>query len=311
MKIGIVGAGFVGSTAAYTMVLRGVGSRIVLVDRNQALAEAQAQDIVHATPFANALQVTAGGFDDLDGAGVVILAAGVNQQPGETRIHLLDRNAQVFAAIIPPVLRAAPDAVLLVATNPVDAMTQIALKIAKLPRGRVFGSGTILDTARFRALLGRRLGVSAASIHAQVLGEHGDSEVLHWSGAQAGGLPIRAFAAQQRSALTDAARAEIDDGVRRAAYRIIAGKGATYFGIGTGLSRIVRSILSDDHAVLTLTTVNDEVEGVPEVALSLPRVVGAAGIVGTVYPDLDEGERAELRRSAEILKQAIDGVTAV
>ena len=310
MKIGVVGAGFVGSTAAYTMVLQGVGSQIVLVDRNHALAEAQAQDIVHATPFTSGLRVVAGDYPDLAGAGVVILSAGVGQRPGETRIQLLDRNAAVFAAIIPPVLKAAPDAILLVATNPVDVMAQVAQRLSGLPRGRVFGTGTVLDTARFRALLGQRLGVSPASVHAHVLGEHGDTEVLHWSGARVGGLPIRAFAAQQRSALTDAARQEIDTGVRRAAYRIIEGKAATYFGIGAGISRIVRSILSDDHAVLTLGTVNDDIEGVPEIALSLPRIVGRGGILGTLYPDLDEGERRELRHSAETLKQAVDGITA-
>ena len=171
-KIGIVGAGFVGSTAAYAMVMRGVGSDIVIVDLNRAAAEAQASDIVHAVPFAYSANVRAGDYPDLAGADIVLLSAGVNQQPGETRIQLLGRNASVFGTIIPKVLQAAPDAVLVVATNPVDVMTQIAQRISGLPASRVVGSGTILDTARFRSLLAGHLGVSPKSVHAQV-GGHG------------------------------------------------------------------------------------------------------------------------------------------
>ncbi|MCB9949127.1 MAG: L-lactate dehydrogenase [Rhodospirillaceae bacterium] len=311
MKIGIVGAGAVGSTAAYAMVLRGVGSEVVLVDRNEALARAQAQDIVHATPFASPIHVRAGDYDALAGAGIVVLSAGVGQRPGETRIQLLDRNAEVFRAVIPQVLAVAPDAILLVATNPVDVMTQAALKISSLARARVIGSGTILDTARFRALLGEHLGVSPRSVHAYVLGEHGDSEVLHWSGARAGAMSVRAFAAQVRMPLTDAVMAGIDEAVRRAAYRIIDGKGATYYGIGAGLARIAQAILADDRSVMTVSALNDDVEGVPEVALSLPRIVGAAGILQDMQPDLDEGERAALRRSAETLKAAVTSMTAL
>ncbi|MCB9949040.1 MAG: L-lactate dehydrogenase [Rhodospirillaceae bacterium] len=311
MKIGIVGAGAVGSTAAYAMVLRGVGSEVVLVDRNEALARAQAQDIVHATPFASPIQVRAGDYEALAGAGIVVLSAGVGQRPGETRIQLLDRNAEVFRAVIPQVLAVAPDAILLVATNPVDVMTQAALSISGLPRARVIGSGTILDTARFRALLGEHLGVSPRSVHAYVLGEHGDSEVLHWSGARAGAMSVRAFAAQVRMPLTDAVMAGIDEAVRRAAYRIIDGKGATYYGIGAGLARIAQAILADDRSVMTVSTLNDEVEGVADVALSLPRIVGAAGILQDMQPDLDDGERDALRRSAETLKAAVESMTAI
>jgi L-lactate dehydrogenase len=182
MKIGVVGVGFVGSAAAYAMVMRGVGSEIVLVDYNPALAEAQAEDILRATPFAHPIQVRAGTYDDLAGAAVVVLAAGVNQKPGESWLELLGRNAAVFEAIIPPVLAVAGDAILLIATNPVDVMTHVAFDIARrtagLPATRVIGSGTVLDTARFRALLAGHLGISPKSVHAHVLGEHGDSEVL-------------------------------------------------------------------------------------------------------------------------------------
>ena len=216
MKIGIVGAGFVGSTAAFAMVMSNVGSEIVIVDINEALAAAQAQDVVHATPFAASRDVRAGSFDDLDGAAIVVLAAGVGQKPGETRIQLLDRNAAVFADIIPRVLKAAPEAIFLIATNPVDIMTQIATRISGLPPARVIGSGTILDTARFRSLLAEHLGIASHSTHAYVLGEHGDSEVLIWSGATAGNIPIRSFAAQVRAPITAEVRARIDAGVRRA-----------------------------------------------------------------------------------------------
>ena len=311
MKIGIVGAGQVGASTAYAMVLRGVGSEIHIVDLNARLAEAQAQDISHAAPFANPVRVYASDYAALDGAGIVVLSAGVAQRPGETRIELLDRNAAVFGKVIPQVLANAPDAVLLVATNPVDIMTAIATRISGLPPSRVVGSGTILDTARFRALLGTHLGIAPQSVHAFVLGEHGDSEFLNWSGAMAGGLPVRDFAAQMRVALTQEVRDRIDDGVRRAAYRIIEGKGATYYGIGAGLARLSQAIRDNERTVMTVSTVNPDIEGIKDVALSLPRVVGASGVVADLSPSLDDEERHALRHSAEVLKAAGDGVAVL
>ncbi|NBC32326.1 MAG: L-lactate dehydrogenase [Alphaproteobacteria bacterium] len=304
MKIGIIGAGAVGSSAAYAMALRGVGSEIILVDLDEKLAQAQAQDIIHATPFAHPVPIRAGGYETLAGARIVILSAGVSQRPGETRIQLLDRNAAVFQKIVPEVLHYAPEAILLVATNPVDIMTHIATRIAGLPAHRVIGSGTVLDTARFQSLLGQHLGISPRSVNAQVLGEHGDSEVLHWSGAMAGGLPVRAFAAQVRMALTDSLMARIDESVRRAAYWIIEGKGATYYGIGAGLARICQAIQNDDRSVMTVSLVNGDIEGVRDVALSLPRILGARGVVQDIYPELSAAEAAALRNSAEIIKDA-------
>lgn len=199
------------------MVMQGVGSEIVIVDLNERAAAAQAQDIVHATPFAHPLAVRAGGYDALADAAVVVVTAGVNQKPGETRIQLLERNAAVFADVVPRVLAAAPDAVLMIATNPVDIMTQIATRISGLPPARVIGSGTILDTARFRSLLGHHLGISPHSVYASVLGEHGDSEVLVWSSAMAGNIPITAFAAQIGAAVTAPVRKDIEARVRHAA----------------------------------------------------------------------------------------------
>ncbi len=304
MKIGIVGAGYVGSAAAYAMLLRGVGSEIVLVDRNEKLAIAQAQDIAHAAPFAAAIRVEAGDYADLAGAGIVVLAAGVGQKPGESRLALLERNAAVFEDIIGRVLAVAPAAILIVATNPVDIMTDVATRLSGLPPGRVLGSGTILDTARFRSLLGQHLGISPRSVHAYVLGEHGDSEVLVWSSATAGNIAIPSFAAQVRAALTAAVRSEIEDGVRNAAYRIIDGKGATWYGIGAGLARIAEAILGDERAVLTVSMLTPEVEGVEQVTLSLPRVLGAAGVLTDLEPDLDADERRALKASAEVLKES-------
>ena len=303
MKVGIVGTGMVGSAAAFALALGGGASEVVMIDHNPARAIAEAEDISHAVPFGRPVTVRAGDYPDLAGAGVVILAAGVAQAPGETRLQLLERNAEVFRLIIARVTRAAPDAILLVATNPVDVMTHVATKLSGLPPSRVIGSGTILDTARFRSLVGRHLGIAPQSVHAYVLGEHGDSEVLAWSAARAGSTPLATFAAQVGAALTDDVRAQIDHGTRRAAYRIIEGKGATWHGIGAGLARIVRAIAADEGAVLSISTLTREVGGVPSVTLSLPRVLAAKGITAELRPDLDQPETEALAASARLLAE--------
>ena len=301
MKVGIVGAGMVGSAAGFALALSGHVSHLVLVDLNPALARAQAEDIAHAVPFAAATLVDHGDYAALDGADVVILSAGVAQKPGESRLELLARNAEVFREVTGNVLAHAPGAILLVASNPVDIMTDITRRLTGLPPERVIGSGTILDTARFRWLLGRHLGITPGSVHAYVLGEHGDSEVLAWSGARAGSVSLASFAQQRGVALDTDTRARIDDNVRNAAYTIIEGKGATWYGIGGGLARIVRAIANDERAVLSLSMAGAEVLGVPDVALSLPRVIGRSGISATLMPDLDAGETAGLIRSAKML----------
>lgn len=309
MKVGIVGAGMVGSAAGYAMALLGTVQEVVFVDLNAALARAQAEDIAHAVPFASATLVRSGGYDALAGAGIVILAAGVGQKPGETRLQLLSRNAEVFRSIVGEVLRVAPDAILLVASNPVDIMTDVTTRLSGLPARRVIGSGTILDTARFRSLLGDHLGIAPQSVHAYVMGEHGDSEVLAWSAARAGSVSLRSFAAQVGAPLTDSVRARIDDGVRNAAYTIIDGKGATWYGIGAGLARIVRAILRDEQAVLSVSIMTGEVEGVRDVALSVPRVVGRAGVTADLFPELDAEEHAALQRSAQLLKDTASALS--
>src|SRR5262245_34568112 len=284
MKVGIVGCGFVGATAGYALVMRGVGREIVLVDKNSARAAAEADDIRHAVPFAHPLEVRSGGYEDLAGCCVVLLCAGVGQKPGETRLQLLQRNAAVFREIVPAVLKQAPAAVLVVATNPVDVMTQLAARFAArcgIPPGCVLGSGTTLDTARFRSLLGRHCGVDPHHVHAYVIGEHGDSEVLTWSLATIGGMPLEAFARLRGIDLSEAIRQDIDRQVRGAAYTIISGKAATYYGIGSALARIVDVILHDQRAVMTVGAPTADVVGIRNVTVSLPRLVGGQGVLET------------------------------
>jgi len=308
-KIGIVGTGFVGATAAYALVMRGVGGELVLVDKNEARAKAEADDIFHAVPFANPFRVSAGDYAALAGCQVVVIAAGVNQKPGETRLQLLERNATIFKSVIPEVLGHAPEAVLVIATNPVDIMTHLTAHYAAefgVPASRIVGSGTTLDTARFRALLGHYTGVNADNVHGYVIGEHGDSEVLAWSLVTVGTIPLEIFCRDQGLQLDDAVRQEIDQKVRRAAYTIIEGKGATYYGVGSALARIVAAILDDQRALLTVCTPVSEVAGVTEVTLALPHIVGGAGILGTLPLPLAEAEQTALQASAKIIKEALD-----
>jgi L-lactate dehydrogenase len=308
MKVGVVGSGLVGSSAAYAMVMSGAASELVLVDVNESLARAQAEDLLHATPFATPTRVVAGDYASLAGARAVVLCCGVAQRPGETRLELLERNAAVFRQVVPQVARHAAEAVLLVASNPVDIMTDVVAKLAPLPFGRVVGSGTILDTARFRTLVGEHLGVTPNSIHAYVLGEHGDSEVLVWSSIRIGGLALAEFAAQVDRPLTAEVRARIDDGVRRAAYRIIARKGATCYGIGAGLARIVRAVRDDEHAVLTVSAPTSVAGDPRPVCFSLPRVVAARGIETTLEPALSDDEAAALAGSTRIIRDAAEAL---
>jgi L-lactate dehydrogenase len=306
MKAGIVGCGFVGSTAAYTLVLKGLVSELVLIDVNARAAQAHAEDILHATPFARAVRVVAGDYSLLEQADVVILCCGVGQRPGETRLQLLERNAAVFSGVVGQVLRVAKDPILLVASNPVDIMTHVTVKLSGLSPEKVIGSGTILDTARFRALLGEHLDVSPSSIHAYVLGEHGDSEVLAWSSVKVGGMPIADFARQRGKHLTEEAIAGISDGVRSAAYRIIEGKGSTYFGIGAGLAHIIQAIRDDERRILTISGLTGDMDELKGTCLSLPRLVGAGGILAEFCPDLSNAEDESLRISAAVLREAMN-----
>jgi L-lactate dehydrogenase len=311
MKIGIVGCGMVGSTAAYALVMSGVGREIVLVDLNRKRAEAEANDIFHGVPFAHPLTIHSGDYSDLDGAKVVVIAGGVAQKPGETRLQLLQRNADVFRQIVPSVLKHAPEAVLLVVTNPVDIMTHLAAHFAAqlgVSHTRVIGSGTTLDTARFRALLGRHFDIDPQHVHAYVLGEHGDSEVLAWSQASIAGLSLEEFARVHGTPLARTDREQIDENVRRAAYQIIAGKGATYYGIGSAVARIVDVLLHDQRAILTVCARIRGVPGCEGVTLALPHLVGGEGVLATIPLQLEDPEREDLKRSASVIREAIESL---
>src|SRR4051794_19288926 len=311
MKVGVVGSGLVGSTAAYALVMRGVGRQIVLVDKNEARAVAEADDIRHAVPFAHPLEVRAGGYAELAGCRAVVLCAGVGQKPGETRLQLLQRNAAVFREVVPAVLKAAPEAVVIVATNPVDVMTHLAARFAAeagVTAGPVFGSGTTLDTARFRTLIGTHCGVDSRHVHGYVVGEHGDSEVLTWSLVTIGGMPLKEFARMRGITDPETVRKDVDEKVRRAAYSIIAGKGATYYGIGCALARIVDSVLHDQRSILTVCAPTPDVLGVKDVTVALPRLVGGRGVIETFPLPLAEPEQAQLRASAGVIRTALDEI---
>lgn len=312
MKIGVVGCGMVGSASAYALVMSGVGREIVLVDLNRARAEAEANDIYHAVPFAHPLTVRAGDYRDLANARIVIIAGGVAQKPGENRLQLLQRNASVFHQIVPSILHHAPETILLVVTNPVDIMTHVAASFAAefgVPPSRVLGTGTTLDTARFRALLGRHFGVDPHHVHAYVIGEHGDSEVLVWSQATIAGLSLDEFAKVNGKPLTSADRKEIDKQVRGAAYQIIAGKGATYYGIGSAVARIVDVLLHDQRAILTICCRISDLPDCHGLILALPHLVGGTGALAAIPLPLDTTEHEGLRRSAGVLREAIESLT--
>jgi L-lactate dehydrogenase len=316
MKVSVIGAGDVGATTAYALVMRGVCREIVLVDLNKARAQAEADDILHAVPFTHPVRISSGDYADIRGSRVVIITAGAAQKPGETRLELLSRNASIFRSIVPQVIEYARDSIILVATNPVDVLTHLTADIADkygIHRSRVIGSGTTLDTARFRALLGEHLGINPQHVHGYVLGEHGDSEFIPWSLITVGGVPLDEFCRQWDICTDDAVKADIEQQVRDAAYAIINGKGSTYYGIGSALSRIVEVILRDQRALLTVCTPIRELSGISNVTVSLPHLVGGQGILDTILLplNLDETEEAKLRASAEVVKQAYESLKMV
>jgi L-lactate dehydrogenase len=314
MKVGIVGSGNVGAGAANAIVLRGVAREIVMVDINTKRAMAEAEDILHAVPFSShAVVVRQGEYSDLDGCSVVVITAGVAQKPGETRLQLLERNASIFKGMIPQIVASAPDAVLVVATNPVDIMTHLAAHYAAplgVPRKHVIGSGTTLDTARFRSILGRELDVDPEHVHGYVVGEHGDSEVLAWSMTTVGTVPLEDYAQARGIELSATLMQEVDDGVRRAAYRIIEGKGSTYYGIGAALARIVQAIVRDQRSLLTVSVPVETIGDVHDITFALPAIVGGDGIISVLPAPLNDEEEALLEHSARTLRQALDELAA-
>jgi len=279
------------------------------VDKNEKRARAEANDLLHAVPFVHPLKVRAAGYEDLAGSRVVIIAAGVSQKPGESRLDLLKRNADVFRDVVPEVAANAPHALLLIATNPVDIMTYMAAQFASesgVPVQRVVGSGTMLDTARFRSLLGAHVGVDPQHVHAYVIGEHGDSEVLAWSLVTVGSMHLKEFCVQHGFQIDDATRESIDTDVRNAAYIIIEGKGATYYGIGSALAKIVDVVVHDQRSVLTVTTsAGTEEGGVSDTCISRPRVMGGQGVLSTLDLPLNSEEARAFTRSTETVREVI------
>ncbi|MBP7146753.1 MAG: L-lactate dehydrogenase [Acidobacteria bacterium] len=303
MKIAVVGAGLVGATAAYALMIGGLASEIVLVDADRRRAEGEAMDLAHGAPFARPVTVRAGTLEDCAGARLVVLAAGAAQRPGQDRLDLLRANAEVFRSIVPPLARAAPDSVLLVVSNPVDVLTYAALRLSGFPAARVIGSGTVLDTARLRSLVGQRLAIDPRSVHVYVVGEHGDSEVVLWSRAMVAGMPLDEFCRQRGTDCGAAERAQLAAEVRRAAYEIIERKRATYYAIGLGVRQVVEAILRSQRTVLTVSSLLQGELGLADVCLSLPAVLDAGGVGHLLVPAMDEPEAAALRRSADVLRE--------
>jgi L-lactate dehydrogenase len=277
-KVGLVGTGMVGASFAYALMQRGLTNELVLVDRDTARAEGEAMDLNHGLPFVRPMRMYAGSYAQLAGAEVVVITAGANQRPGETRLDLLQRNAAVFREIVPQVVAAAPASIIVIATNPVDILTTISDQIAGLAPGRVIGSGTILDTARFRYLLGDYYRVDPRSVHAYIVGEHGDSELALWSLANIGGVRLSDFVGANGRGYDQAALDSIFEQTRTAAYEIIKRKHATYYAIGLGLLAIVEAVLRDQHTVLTVCSPLHGQYGVDGIAISLPTIVGRNGI---------------------------------
>lgn len=303
MKVGIIGAGNVGSATAFALIMQGIARKVILIDSNEKRAIAEASDIAHAAPFSYAGKIKSGNYPDLDGADIVIITAGANQKPGEPRTALLERNVSIFKTIVPQIAQYAPNSIIVVATNPVDIMTSVALKLSGFAKEHVLGSGTVLDSARFRTLLGYHLSVSPKSVHANVLGEHGDSEVLIWSSAVAGSIQIEELATQIGKPFTPALKTEIDDQVRNAAYSIIEGKGATAYGIAGALSRICLAISSNEHAALNVSAFHEEIEGARNICMAYPCLVGKRGIIGKLSPRFSAKEHIDLSLSAKKIEE--------
>jgi L-lactate dehydrogenase len=304
-RVAVVGTGNVGATFAYALLLSGLAAEIVLVDANHKKAEGEAMDLNHAMPFAPPARIWAGDYRDCAGAAVTVVAAGTAQKPGESRLDLLKRNADIFGQIIPRVAQHNPDGILLIATNPVDILTYVSYKISGLPSQRVIGSGTILDTARFRYLLSQYFEVDPRSVHAYIIGEHGDSEVPVWSLANIAGMRLPNFCAQQGLEYRQEDMDQIFYQTRDAAYEIIERKGATYYAVAAGIMRIVEAILRDQSTVLSLSSLIEDYCGVQDVCLSLPTVIDGGGAEKVLRLELNQEEIDGLCRSANILKDTI------
>lgn len=305
VRVAVIGTGNVGATFAYALLLSGLASEIVLVDANHKKAEGEAMDLNHAVPLTQPARVWVGDYKDCAGAAVTVITAGAAQKPGESRLDLAARNVEIFRQIVPHIVEHNPNGIILVATNPVDVLSYASWKMSGLPKERVFGSGTILDTARFRFLLSQFFGVDARSVHAFIIGEHGDSEVPVWSAANIAGMRFPVFCEQMGLGCDHSALNNIFEQTRDAAYHIIERKGATYYAVASGILRIVEAILRDQGTVLSVSSLITDYYGIEDVFLSLPTVIDGGGVERTLRLSLDEQEAAGLRKSAELLKNLI------
>ncbi|MBQ4069816.1 MAG: L-lactate dehydrogenase [Alphaproteobacteria bacterium] len=307
MKVSIIGLGSVGSAVATAVKNTGLVHEMVLFDRDGMRARAAAEDLGHASAFSYDIKITAvNNYRPIRGSDIVVIAAGANQRPGETRTDLLHKNAAVISDIVPRVMANVDSrrVKLIIVTNPLDVMVMLAQDLSKLPASRVIGTGTMLDSARLRAILSRQLSVSTQSINAYVLGEHGDSSMINWSSACIGAVPLNDFCKQTKISLPATTRRTIEHRVHNAAYEIIQGRGATWDGIAAAVADLVRCIINDECRILTVSTVDGI--GTRALAMSLPRIVGMDGVVATLSPKMDSAEAASLRRSGKIIRKNYD-----
>ena len=307
-KAAVIGCGFVGASSAFAMMRSGIFSELVLLDANRAKAEGEAMDIAHGLPFSRPMKIYAGDYADLRDCALIVIAAGANQKPGETRLDLVKKNVAILGSIIPQIVRVNREAILLMVSNPVDILTWAAQKLSGLPKNQVLGSGTVLDTARLKYLLGEHLSVDSRSVHAVIIGEHGDSELAVWSGANVSGVDLEHFCALCGEKQHQAMMERIYTDVRDSAYEIIQRKGATYYGIAAAVARIAQCIVRDEHSVMPVSVNLQGLYGVDDLCMSVPAVVGRDGVEKILEIELSDEERARFRQSAQTLREVADSL---
>ena len=304
-KVVIVGCGFVGAACAFSLMQSGLFSEMVLIDASKEKAEGEALDISHGAPFAKPMKIYAGTYDDIKGAALIIVTAGANQKPGETRLDLVKKNISIFKSIIPEIKKRDFKGVLLIVANPVDILTTVAVKLAGLPENRVLGSGTVLDTARLKYELGNHLSVDPRSVHAFIIGEHGDSEIAAWSSANVSGIPLNNFCEMRGHFNHAEAMKKIAADVKNSAYEIIAKKKATYYGIAMSVKRICEAIIRNEKSILPISSMMNGQYGIKGISLSMPAIVGKDGVETQVPIQLSEKEISDLKKSAKTLAEVL------
>jgi len=308
-KVAIVGAGNVGSAFAFSLMISGISREIVLIDRNTEKAEGESMDLNHGASFVSPVNIYSAGYEGCAGAKVVVITAGARQKPGETRIDLVQRNVEIFKSIIPQVVKYAEDAILLIVSNPVDILTYMSLKISGFPAERVIGSGTVLDSSRFRHLISKHCGLDPRNIHAYIVGEHGDTELPVWSHANIGGMLLpEYYAVCEKDCDYENDFKKIFEDVKKAAYKVIEAKGASYYAIGLSLVRIVKALLRNEHSVLPISSLISDYYGVDDICLSMPSVIGKKGVEKVLKLELSDIEQKQFQHSAKTLKDIVKSI---